>query len=235
MKRILAVILIIVVVIVVVGIALHLKGPSETSAPGNIELETQVFEDLKARGLEKSYVAIDDDSMLIRFEAPVNDKLNDLMYDVALDAYEIAPKDNVKVEAYWTGEPVLAMTAKGSDLENKNVDALVFEDIRRLEFKIKTDLAIFDVLIYDINVDETVPHITLEYLADEEGFWRDYLSMCLLTVEDASWIDEVKFEYLGEEDNLTLISRRDDILGVYSGELTPEEFVARIQIQRKGG
>jgi|Deesub1362B_J571_1020462.scaffolds.fasta_scaffold00074_28 hypothetical protein len=200
----------------------------------NADLEMKVFEDLRAKGLEKIYVAINDTSMLIRFETPaINGNLMNFMYDVALDAYKIVPKDNVRVESYFSGEPILALSVKGKDLTSKNIDGLHFEDIRRPEFKVETDLGVFDVLIYNVSLSREKATITLEYLADQEGFWRDYLAMNLVVLEDVPWVDEIEFNYLGEGNRtLTLTSKSNDILAVYSGEMTPEEFSKRIQVSQ---
>ena len=199
----------------------------------NDDLEKQIFNNLKSKGLNNGYVAIDEQFILIRFESVINENLNDLMFSIAKDAHNKTGLEYVRVEAYFMEEPVLALNAIGVDLENDNFDALVFEDIRFPEFKIESDLGIFDVLVYEVKLDKTKAHIKLEYLADEDSFWNDYLAMSLLVVEDAPWTDEVVFEYLGENGRKTTItSKNDNILRLYNEEISADEFSDLLVIQQ---
>ncbi|MFH0967773.1 MAG: hypothetical protein V1862_08845 [Methanobacteriota archaeon] len=202
---------------------------------GDIDREQEILLDLQNQGFTDCYVAIENPFILIRFESIPDENLNDVMFSIAKTACDKTGLEYIRVEAYFMEEPIFALNAVCTDLKKNNYDTLVFEDIRNPEFKIESDLAIFDALIQEVKIDKATASISLEYLADEDSFWNDYVAMALLVVEDAPWVDKVVFEYIGDNDNKTLIiSDKDNILKLLSGEISAQVFVDQLQIQQSG-
>ena len=161
---------------------------------------------------------------VIRFDAPaIDDGILGLSYDLARKALENG-SDNVRVEAYFNDEPVVALTVKDGDLAKAT-----FEDIRRPEFRIETDLGLFDVLVHNVTVTNETAKVSLEYLAGEESFWRDYAKMSLAILEDAPWVERVEIVYFGER-NVSVSVSSEALLKALSGELSPEEFAKEISV-----
>ncbi|WP_456365405.1 hypothetical protein [Thermococcus sp.] len=165
---------------------------------------------------------------VIRFNAPaINDGILGLAYDLAEKACQNG-SENVRVEAYFGNEPVIALTVKNGDFSNAT-----FEDIRRPEFRIETDLGLFDVLVHNVTVTNDTASVSLEYLAGEDSFWRDYAKMSLAILEDAPWVKSVEVIYLGER-NVSVSVSSDSLLKALSGELSPEEFAEEISVVEMG-
>ncbi|WP_297489842.1 hypothetical protein [Thermococcus sp.] len=165
---------------------------------------------------------------VIRFNAPaIDDGILGLAYDLAEKAYQNG-SENVRVEAYFGNEPVIALTVK-----NGNFGNATFEDIRRPEFRIETDLGLFDVLVHNVTVTNDTASVSLEYLAGEDSFWRDYAKMSLAILEDAPWVKSVEIVYLGER-NVSVSVSSDALLKALSGELSPEEFAEEISVVEMG-
>ncbi|KUH32571.1 hypothetical protein APY94_09360 [Thermococcus celericrescens] len=184
-------------------------------------------------GASDAYVSLSGERTLVQFEAPaVNEALMGMAYEVAKKAYEANPAKEVRVEAYYLGEPVLGLT-----INNGNFDNPEFEDIRRPEFKVESDLWLFDVLVHNVTVTNETASVTLEYLADGEGFWKDYFAMSFLILEDAPWVEEVSITYLADNGSLTLSTSSDDILRLHSGEITADELpnIVHISAENAGG
>ncbi|ACJ16938.1 hypothetical protein TON_1448 [Thermococcus onnurineus NA1] len=95
-----------------------------------------------------------------------------------------------------------ALTVKNGDSDNP-----VFEDIRRPEFRIENDLGLFDGIVHDVRVTNDTASVSLEYLAGEDSFWRDYAKMSLAVLEDAPWVSRVEIVYLwGRNVNVSVSS-----------------------------
>ncbi|MBP1911248.1 hypothetical protein [Thermococcus stetteri] len=166
---------------------------------------------------------------IVRFNAPaIDESLIDVAYTLARKAYEANGSKEVRVEAYFGNEPVLALTVKNGDFDNAT-----FEDIRRPEFRIETDLGLFDVIVHDVRVTNDTASVSLEYLAGEDSFWRDYAKMSLAILEDAPWVSRVEIIYFGER-NVSVSVSSDDLLKALSGELSPEEFANSISVVEIG-
>ena len=166
---------------------------------------------------------------VIRFETGVID--GDLLgraYTLAERAHKNG-SENIRVEAYFDDEPVIALTVKDGNLNNAT-----FEDIRRPEFRIETDLGLFDVLVHSVTVTNDTASVSLEYLADGDSFWRDYAKMSLAILEDAPWVEKVEIVYLGER-NVSVSVPSDALLKALSGELSPEEFAGEIDVIELSG
>ncbi|WP_297070673.1 hypothetical protein [Thermococcus sp.] len=175
--------------------------------------------------IENISVSNSGNETLIRFEAPVLDEdLLGIAYELAKKAYEVNGSENVRVEAYFRDEPILALTTENGDFDNP-----VFEDIRRPEFKIETDLGLFDVLVHNVTVTNETALVSLEYLAGNESFWRDYVKMSLAILEDAPWVKTVEITYVGDK-NVSVSVPSKAILEALSGKLSPEEFANSISV-----
>ncbi|WP_054840859.1 hypothetical protein [Thermococcus peptonophilus] len=165
-------------------------------------------------GASDAYVSLSSGRTLVQFEVPaVDEGLMGMAYEVAKKAYEANPTKEVRVEAYYLGEPVLGLTVHNGDFDNPE-----FEDIRRPEFKVESDLWIFDVLVHNVTITNDTASVTLEYLADKEGFWKDYFAMSFLILEDAPpWVKEISITYLADNGSLTVSTSSDDLLRLHSG------------------
>ncbi|WP_198300146.1 hypothetical protein [Thermococcus siculi] len=177
-------------------------------------------------GASDAYVSLSGERTLVQFEAPaVDEALMGMAYEVAKKAYETNPAKEVRVEAYYLGEPVLGLTVSNGDFDNPE-----FEDIRRPRFRVESDLGIFDVLVHNVAITNETASVTLEYLADEEGFWKDYFAMAFLILEDAPWVKEVSITYLADNGSLTVSTSSDDLLKLHSGEITAEELPSIVHV-----
>ncbi|WP_179193050.1 hypothetical protein [Thermococcus litoralis] len=184
-------------------------------------------------GASDAYVSLSSERTLVQFEAPaVDEALMGMAYEVAKKAYEANPAKEVRVEAYYLGEPILGLTVSNGDFDN-----LEFEDIRRPEFKVESDLWLFDVLVHNVTVTNDTASVILEYLADEEGFWKDYFAMAFLVLEDVPWVKEISITYLADNGSLTISTSSDDLLRLHSGEITAEELpgILHISAENAGG
>ena len=161
---------------------------------------------------------------VIRFETNVIDGgLLGRAYTLAEKACENG-SENVRVEAYFEDEPIIALTVRHGNVSNATI-----EDIRRPEFRIETDLGLFDVLVHNVTVTNDTASVSLEYLAGENSFWRDYTKMSLAILEDAPWVKNVEITYLGER-NVSVSVSSDALLKALLGELQPEEFAREIRV-----
>ncbi|GAB6101268.1 hypothetical protein JCM16138_04910 [Thermococcus atlanticus] len=165
-----------------------------------------------------------DNRTVIRFKTEVIDEsLMGVAYALAEKAHENG-SENIRVEAYFGDEPVIALTVRNGDLDNAT-----FEDIRRPEFRIETDLGLFDVLVHNVTITNDTASVSLEYLAGEDSFWRDYMRMSLAILQDAPWVERVEILYLGER-NVSISVLSEDLLKALSGNLTPKEFADAVKI-----
>ncbi|WP_148883283.1 hypothetical protein [Thermococcus aciditolerans] len=161
-------------------------------------------------------------SVYVRFDAPaINENLPGLLYTLAEE------NNATIVDAYYLGEPVLRLT-----LENGSA---FFEDIRTPEFRIRSDLGLFDVNIVDVSATNETAAVTLEYLADGEGFWKDYFAMAFVVLEDAPWVETVSITYLTENGTVTLSMSSEDIIRLQSGEVTSEELPGLVTVSKTEG
>ncbi|WP_324735408.1 hypothetical protein VFC49_09765 [Thermococcus sp. SY098] len=161
---------------------------------------------------------------VIQFETSVIDgSLPGALYTLAEKARENG-SENIRVEAYFGDEPILAISIENGDFDNP-----LFEDIRRPEFRIETDLGLFDVLVHNVTVTNDTASVSLEYLAGEDSFWRDYARMSLAVLEDAPWVERVEIIYLGER-NVSISVSSKDLLKALSGNITPKEFADAVKI-----
>jgi len=185
--------------------------------------------ELEVMGLKNVSISESGDSMEIAFTAPyVGDGLESMVYSAAKRAYEKSKSKKLRVEAYFGDEPVLAMMVENGDFSNP-----IFEDIRRPEFRIEADLGLFDVLVHNVAVTNDTASVSLEYLAGNESFWRDYTKMSLAILEDAPWVERIEIVYLGER-NVSVSVSSDDLLDALSGELSPEEFAEKVSFAEIG-
>jgi|GEM_PF-2250156 len=197
---------------------------------GNSQSTPNLAGDLRdaviAMGASDAYVFLSSERTLVQFEASaVDEALMGMAYEVAKKAYETNPTNEVRVEAYYLGEPILGLTVNNGDFDNPE-----FEDIRRPEFKVESDLWLFDVLVHNVTVINDTASVILEYLADEEGFWKDYFAMAFLVLEDVPWVKEISITYLTDNGSLTISTSSDDLLRLHSGEIIAEELPGIVHI-----
>lgn len=232
----------IIVLLIIIGLGAYLYMNGYVKIPENLGQDnfpstssstyaSSLRDEVIKAGASDAYVSLSSNETLVRFESPIlNDDLLGLTYDIAKKAYSAKPAKTVRVEAYFSGEPILGLTVEDGDFENAQ-----FEDIRRPEYKIETDLSLFDVVVYNVSLDEDSARVTLEYLADKEGFWKDYLAMSFVILEDAPWVKEVSLNYLSDNGSVTLTMSGDDILKVQSGKMTPDELINAVKISQVHG
>ena len=153
-------------------------------------------------------------STYVRLDVPaVNENLTGLLYRVAVE------RNATRVDAYYLGEPVLR-------LERTN-GTYAFEDIRTPEFRIRTDLGVFDVNVIDVAVTNETASVSLEYLADADSFWKDYFKMAFAVLEDAPWVERVSITYVGER-NATFSISSENLLLAWEGKLTARELAGAV-------
>lgn len=154
-------------------------------------------------------------STYVRLDVPaVNENLTGLLYRVAVE------RNATRVDAYYLGEPVLRLT--------KTNGSYTFEDIKTPEFRIRTDLALFDVNVFDVDVTNETAAVSLEYLADGGSFWNDYFKMAFAVLENAPWVEEVRITYIGER-NATFSISSENLLHAWEGKLTAEELANAVR------
>ncbi|NJF25224.1 hypothetical protein [Thermococcus sp. Bubb.Bath] len=178
---------------------------------------------------DNATVIVKDNETIVRFEVPmVDENVPALAYDLAKKTYAENGSKHIKVEAYFGEEPLLAVVVENGDFENAS-----FMDIRRPEFRIETDLGLFDVLVENVTVTNESASVSLEYLAGEDSFWRDYARMSLAVLQDAPWVQRVEIVYLGER-NVSVSIASDDLLRAVAGNMTPEEFANAVSVVELG-
>ncbi|MEO2152094.1 MAG: hypothetical protein ABGW50_05500 [Thermococcus sp.] len=182
-------------------------GGTSTSTPSGIPGNVSVS---TANG--STYVRLD--------VSAVNEDLTGLLYRVAVE------RNATRVDAYYFGEPVLR-------LERTN-GSYTFEDIRTPEFRIRTDLGLFDVNVIDVTVTNETASVSLEYLADADSFWKDYFRMAFAVLEDAPWVGRVSITYVGER-NATFSISSENLLLAWEGKLTAEELAGAVSEESTGG
>jgi hypothetical protein len=187
---------------------------------------TSMFSDDYENYINNAEVSINGDTATVKIETPVVDNtLHNLLYYVALKTHEETHAKNIIVESYFMNEPILRLKIFNYDFDNP-----IYEDIRTPGYKIKSDLNVFDVIVHSVKLSDSKASITLEYLGGEKGFWKDYLAMSLLILEDAPWVNSIEIIYLGDEENKKIEVNSDDILKYYSGEISADELVNSIHV-----
>lgn len=202
--------------------------------------EQQIHDELLKRGWTNSYAAIGDKETLIRFEVNIIDaNVIDYLADAAAMAHIIHPSDIVKAEAYYQNKPLLALTARGTALQDfldgrisrqDLNESLAFKDLRNMEEKLINDLSIFDVFIEKVQLSKDTVAVELDYrFSDERTFWQDLLSMSVAVVSDIPWSKEIQFKYITESPfSINIPSVK--VLSYLEGSITPAEFAAEIQL-----
>jgi hypothetical protein len=126
----------------------------------------------------------------------------------------------MNVESYFDEEPIFRLSGEAGSLE--------FSDIRTVDYKIFTELSVYDVIVEAVEVHEGYAIVTLYYVGEESEFWADHQAMCLTVIQNAPWVDQIQINYEGDTMSLPVTVNTDDVLAFYSGELTVEEYVASI-------
>ena len=181
---------------------------------------------LRDNGVEKAFVSVSGANATVRFEAPaIDEELLDYTYSVARTALEASDVNVVRAEAYFEGDPVVAVTVTRGDDENPSV-----EDIRPVDKRIESVIGLFDAIPLDMNVDNDVARVTIQYYGNEKNFWHDFFGMALGIVEEAPWVERIIVKYVGEK-NVTVTVDTNTVLNVYSGKINAETAASRITVQ----
>jgi len=203
-------------------------GETEDSGAGFSENSSaqSLRDELIKAGLKNVYVSLSPEETLVQFEVEAVDQdLIPALYSVAESAYSTNPAENLRVEAYFGDEPLMALAVKNGDFEGSAI-----EDIRRPGFRVENVLGLFDVVIHNVTVTNESVRVSLEYLAGEESFWRDYGRMSFAVLQSVPWVERVEIVYLGER-NVSVSMNSEDVLRMARGELTREELAGAITLR----
>lgn len=183
---------------------------------------------IKENDLERLKIE-DGDSVFIRFSSDSILNLNQLVYNVAMEAYDIFQKPLV-VEAYFLEEPVLRLKTN-----NPNEEAsLFFTDIRSYEFMVENDIMIFDVLVETVEVHDDVVSVEVEYVGPEEDFFDDYAGMSFVIVQDVPWVQDIIIIYHKEDLCLSMKTTSMNVLNLFSEDISRETFLGNLDMEKCG-
>ncbi len=208
----------------------------------DLEMEKEVKKNLENIECENTYVAIENGTMLVRFDAPfIEEKLISYMQDIALMAYLTYPAKQTQIQAYDSGSPLIGATISRNDMQayvdqEISSDELYtrtnFEDLRSVEKVVTDDLAVFDIAVNEISIEENNAEIHLTYTGlQEDEFWKQYASMALLVVEDCPWVDNVKLVFYDLDIKaLSINAKTDKILDYSAQKIDTDEFIDSLQV-----
>lgn len=205
------------------------------------DAETDIFNELKGMGFEKSYVAAEDDSLLIRFEAEaIPENFADILLTIAIKGYEKYPTTNeVLVESYMNDKPIAGVFVRGEDIAQWKKGVLSdtdltqraqFIDLRSEEQEIRDDLSVFNALVNEVSIGSNTVNVTMNYFGKEEDFLNDFAAMAFTVVQDVPYTDTITFTYLPQEGDKYLVVRTNanDILSLYDGSLSQDDFLNKL-------
>ncbi len=170
---------------------------------------------LSSLGLNSTYVNVSGNNIHVYFDSIAVDKYPKIMgniYSYIKSNYNFS---NISIYAYLSGEPVLRF------------DGTKYTDIRNDRFKVMSDLWNFDVIVDDVKISNETTHIYLEYLADEDGFWKDFYGMSFIAYEDTPWVNQIQITYLSNssnESNKTISISTDKLSALFSGKISSQEL-----------
>lgn len=170
------------------------------------------------------------ETLLIVVKRPFFDK-DEMLTTTALvtkNVYSSFGPKNITFYWYFGKEPVFSVNYDNSLNSPKIID------IRNPDFAIKSDLLIFDVTPYQVNLDENKAHIILSYYGNKSSFWRQFIGMGLVAVQDAPWINEVSITYLPQNnitEGMTISLPADDFIAAFNNSLTPKKLAEDILVE----
>ncbi len=198
--------------------------------------ERQIFETLETMGFDQSYVALEEEGLLIRIEDP-DFKVIDSVREILLLAHDLGPVPLVTLEVYHQGEGVYAFKASGEDIAacaRGEISSEAFDErieggsALSLESAIGHDLAVFDALVYQVALSEETVKVCLKYSGQsEEDLMMDLPNMAYRVLFHAPWVETLSFSIdhhrearalevtFKTEDLMTLLRGETDLEGLY--------------------
>ena len=221
--------LIILLILLAVGYWLFFVNPSTPSVPP--EIYSNIANSFSEFNITDFNVGGNNETLLVRVTRPYFDK-EEMLTTTALvtkNLYSDFGSKNITYYWYLGDEPAFSVNYKD------RLDSPIILDIRNPDFAIKSDLLVFDVMPYEVDLSEDKAHITLSYEGDESSFWREFIGMGLATVQDAPWIDEVSITYLpqnNEGKKMTISLPAEDFISAFNNSLTPQKLADDISIEK---
>ena len=220
---------------------------TNTVEPPYFSSELKIHEQMKTKGYNKSYVYINNDEVLMRFEVDeIDSGLPMEMIELISTGYGVFTlSKRITVEAYHEQKPFFGISAKTADVSeyiNNNIDLDEFfdrielNDLRSTEDNIKADLLPLDVYIHEVDVDMRSAQIVVSYMGKEEKqMLEDYVSMLTVLLRNAPWVDKavVRFSFEQGKGEVSISSSTVDILDLLDGNITEEVFFNRIRTDVK--
>lgn len=220
---------------------------TNTLEPPYFSSEIKIHEQMKAKGYHKSYVCINNDEVLMRFEVKeIDSGLPMEMIELISTGYGVFTlSKRITVEAYHEQKPFFGISAKTDDVSeyiNSNIsldeyfDRIELNDLRSTEDNIKADLLPLDVYIHEIDVDMRSAQIVASYMGkDEKKMLEDYVSTSTVLLRNAPWVDKVvvRFSFEQGKGEVSISSSTVDILDLLDGNITEEVFFDRIRTDVK--
>ncbi len=203
--------------------------------------ETDIFNELKSMGFENAYVAIENGSLLMRFEAPaISENFSDILLSVAVKGYEkYTDANTVVVESYLNDSPALGVVMRGEDIAQWRKGAISdsdlykradFIDLRSDEANIKDDLAGFNAYTDEVRLDDNNAKLIVHYFGKDTDFMDDFAAMAFFVVQDAPYADNISITYAphAEGKYLTVQTTRSNVLSLYNGDLSQNDFAKSV-------
>lgn len=215
---------------------------TNTVEPPYFSSELKIHEQMKVKGYHKSYVYINNDEVLMRFEVKkIDSELPMEMIELINTGYGVFTlSKRITVEAYHEQKPFYGVSAKTADVSeyvSSNIDLdeyfdrIELTDLRSTEDNIKADLLPLDIYIHEIDVDMRSVQIVASYMGkDEKQMLEDYISTSTVLLRNAPWVDKavVKFSFEQGKGEVSISSSTMDILDLLDGNITEEVFFDRI-------
>ncbi len=150
------------------------------------------------------------DYVTLSLSAPTPDETLMKSLELAKEEYQTNKTKYITVLGYinLTGEqePYVKIEVNDGDFNSAKIT-----DIRTSKFKIMNDLWLYDFLPYDIEINNNVATISLEYSGNISDFRYDLVDVAFNIYEDVQDIDEIEFNFVGKV-NFTVNLTRSDII-----------------------
>ena len=231
-------------------IALALATTIATAAAGGCapaplavaDAEMSVLRVARDAGYENAYVALQDDTLLIRVEDPLPSAASaGVMAGLAAKGHERFPDTGrVVVQLYRSGEPLFALAwtrdalearASGASSRQDLVDSAELLDLRSPEVAVRSDLEAFPVILNDVTVDDSSVALDLWYQGTtEDDVVADLTAMALVAVEDCPWAMAVDFTFRDASGKQTFAVAvpTTSLIDLADGTIDAETFAAQL-------
>lgn len=142
--------------------------------------------------------------------------------------------DTITLDVYYTGwpfyrvsGPVSAMADAYDNGDEGFLDSVSVEDLRPLDFKIKSDLWMFDYLVEVTSLDETSVSVTLmPYHQSTAGMANDLTAMAFIIIQEAPFLDTLHFTVDYGATSVAVTLQTQDVLAYMNGDTTLEELMS---------